>query len=404
MQQDHIFSPELEIETDTGAAPWRFETPKAVLDRIEREERFYEQIIAKEIKDPAVGEAWNSTRQQFKPLRAAYNNGLTNSSTTSEFKSHMSALTKSYQRGSLIRSDHPVAILLAHWAETDSAIAVRALLIFIRARFSIAQSPLASTWLRAGAVAEALSRGWLDQKPAIDASLTDFQNEWFNRFAATEKTQQETLIEQAELVAQLTEIKEAWGAGLKNISGESKALNEELKTSTSDFIATAKSDVEQFKQAYNSELALRAPARYWTFKAWAHRGVASMWLLLFSLGGAAGVMSVWYVWHMTVELSPKEITYYSYIPTLGTFIFAIWVLRLFSRQLISNLALSADASERVAMVKTFLALVEGNQAKDTDKAIILKELFRSSLRTTDDLAPPTILDIGNITKAIKGGG
>jgi hypothetical protein len=81
------------------------------------------------------------------------------------------------------------------------------------------------------------------------------------------------------------------------------------------------------------------------------------------------------------------------LPVIVPAFAAIWVLRILGRQLAESLAMMKDASERVTLVKTFLALMRDETAgnpvvRDEDRALILQALFRQSRITAVDDSPP----------------
>jgi hypothetical protein len=56
-----------------------------------------------------------------------------------------------------------------------------------------------------------------------------------------------------------------------------------------------------------------------------------------------------------------------------------WVTRILARILVSQIHLHSDASERVVMAMTYLALLRDNKGpKDEDRQLILQTLFRPS--------------------------
>jgi hypothetical protein len=75
--------------------------------------------------------------------------------------------------------------------------------------------------------------------------------------------------------------------------------------------------------------------------------------------------------------------------------FAFWFERIFVRLLLSQVHLYTDASERVVMAKTYIALLrEGQGMKDEDRRLILQALFRPAVTgiVKDDAIPPTVLE------------
>jgi hypothetical protein len=114
----------------------------------------------------------------------------------------------------------------------------------------------------------------------------------------------------------------------------------------------------------------------------------------------AGVLSVWHV--TLANHTGGDPAYTAFIPSIGAALLGAWFMRILSRQIISNLSLSSDADERVAMVKTYLALVQGGHAQEGDRGLILSSLFRTAARSSDDAAPPTIADaLGRVLRTDK---
>ena len=69
-------------------------------------------------------------------------------------------------------------------------------------------------------------------------------------------------------------------------------------------------------------------------------------------------------------------------------------MRIISRQLLVNFSFASDAGERVAMVKTFLALMQKPEhVSENDRVLILSALFRPSTKSDDDAAPPNWFDL-----------
>jgi hypothetical protein len=79
----------------------------------------------------------------------------------------------------------------------------------------------------------------------------------------------------------------------------------------------------------------------------------------------------------------------------------LWMLRLVVRLFLSQQHLGADARERTAMVKTYLALKEAGVApKDGDLTPVLVALFRPSSDgiVKDEAMPPVLAEILTRTK------
>lgn len=137
--------------------------------------------------------------------------------------------------------------------------------------------------------------------------------------------------------------------------------------------------MEALRKTFRDELALRAPAKYWTTKrdghfkwAWVTGGVSFV-----GIGGAAGALG-WQI-HELLAKTPTgtapEAWRLAVLALIG--VFTVWALRLVVRMFLSHLHLLTDAGERVVMVQTYLSLLEGDHlTSKEDRQLILQALFR----------------------------
>lgn len=150
----------------------------------------------------------------------------------------------------------------------------------------------------------------------------------------------------------------------------------------------------KLKKVYDTELGLRAPTIYWSDRArsqaWTASGYAGAFLLsmfvlayLFVAEGLPYLSAVAKDSNLLLAVLPVL------VPAFG----AVWILRILGRLLSESLALMRDANERRTLVMTFLALMKDDETgksvvKEEDRILILHALFRPSLPTTADDAPP----------------
>src|ERR1700752_388165 len=256
----------------------------------------------------------------------------------------------------------------------------------------ILKTPASAAWLRAGALATAWQEGWIDRGSAFETTLETVYRKWDERFDAKLVAINGTAQALTGELNAITEEKTKWQTRLV-----------EATEASATFIKAGGEKITAFESAYNQALALRAPTQYWRDKQRSHWMAAGGWFAAFAIGAVLSVIGVWYVLHVTVELrftGPETAPYTGFIPSIGAALLGAWFIRMFSRQMISNLALGADAGERVAMVKTYLALTEGGHASESDRGLILSSLFRTAAKTSDDAAPPTAADA--LAKFLKG--
>jgi len=190
-------------------------------------------------------------------------------------------------------------------------------------------------------------------------------------------------------------------AGARKTFWDESGLAEKKKSE--DWDRLLKRVDEEWKgklDVYNNQLALQAPAKYWTDKAAAH-GWASFWFsLAFTIILVIVLATFIYNDHGIASLAkdPGQKPIALLLAPIAIFAFAaIWVLRILGRQLSRHLQQREDARERQTMVKTFLALMnEKNSGKiitDNDRILILHALFRPSGAHTPDDAPPHWFDL-----------
>lgn len=137
--------------------------------------------------------------------------------------------------------------------------------------------------------------------------------------------------------------------------------------------------MEGLRKTFRVELALRAPAEYWSKKRKGHftwawvTGVASF----VGIGGATFGLG-WQIYALlnkTPVNTLPETWRLAVLALVG--VFTVWALRLVVRMFLSHLHLLTDAGERVVMVQTYLSLLEGDHlTSKEDRQLILQALFR----------------------------
>lgn len=156
-------------------------------------------------------------------------------------------------------------------------------------------------------------------------------------------------------------------------------------------------EMENLRKTFRESMTLRGPVEYWAAKAVRHEQKASSlmkWVfgLMAGLGAILGGVSIWVFWTLTDGKPDSwKVAVLVLVGVLG-----VWAIRLVVRMFLSHTHLAADAEERVTMVKTYLALLEGEKMPaDEDRKLVLAPLFRpaSDGMVKDEGLPHPMLEL-----------
>ena len=213
------------------------------------------------------------------------------------------------------------------------------------------------------------------------------------------KEVKQALAESREQLRSIEESHNVWDEKLGTLASEhEKGYTEQTEG--------VKKRLQEAETLFKEELRLRAPVEYWRKKKTAHLFTSIVAGVLFVVAIVAMLVllkdkfgSVLSILDAVAEHSKndKGITTASifFLGVVPAFL-VLWVLRLVSRVFLNNLALLADASERVAMTNTFLALMEEpDKVTEQDRILILQALFRPTATQggQDEGAPPHWFDV-----------
>jgi hypothetical protein len=132
------------------------------------------------------------------------------------------------------------------------------------------------------------------------------------------------------------------------------------------------------RRTFRESMTLRGPVEYWNSRAAVHEG-KSKELMKVVFGAMAmlalvlGCIATWVFFTLT-DGKPDawKVSVLVFVGVLG-----VWALRLVVRMFLSHMHLATDAAERVTMVMTYLALLEGEKMpSDEDRKLVLQPLFR----------------------------
>lgn len=155
--------------------------------------------------------------------------------------------------------------------------------------------------------------------------------------------------------------------------------------------------LKEIGDAYNSFMVLQAPVTYWEGEQTRHQRLTDYYGRRSAVFGvvvmAAVVFAVWLV--VGEETAIGKIPLWRIGALIAIVTGVIWIERILVRMYLSHAHLATDAGERVAMAKTYLALVrDGKVSDEKDRRVILDALFRKATTgiVRDDAAPPSLFE------------
>lgn len=186
-----------------------------------------------------------------------------------------------------------------------------------------------------------------------------------------------------------------------------------LKTQRQEFdtlVEKSETRLKTLEKLYEQELALRGPSRYWKKKAKGHMGRAVVAALVAGIFAVA--FAIYFLKQVTSILNPEvsapaliagghDVGYVQIVALVTLAFLGIWGLRVLVRLLLSQIHLATDANERSTMVTTYLALYRKGDITETERVLMLQNIFRPSATgvVSDDAAPPHWTDLV-VAKAI----
>jgi Family of unknown function (DUF6161) len=145
-----------------------------------------------------------------------------------------------------------------------------------------------------------------------------------------------------------------------------------------ELLGKHREEMDALRRAFKEAMALRAPVEYWQAKATNHSNEAKEWMALTfwsmaGLGLALGGIATWVF--LTLHDDKPDAWKVALLVLVG--VLGVWAVRLIVRMYLSHQHLATDAEERVTMIKTYLALLEGDKMpSDDDRKLVLTPLFR----------------------------
>lgn len=231
----------------------------------------------------------------------------------------------------------------------------------------------------AGLIAAAFARiaSWTstsatDDASAREAALTKVQSD----LVAAQSKWQEAM-HSAELAG--AELNKRFSQTSDEQTKQHEALLKKHHQELIEFVARANDKIKALEALFNQKIQLEAPVAYWRTKASVHWWAAFRWgvgaiaAILLPVGLFLGFSRELLNW---LVANNEKIGTHGLALLLIVAVFYLSFCRLVVRQYNTNRSLENDASERVVMAETFLALVQDKKIKDEERALVLAPLFR----------------------------
>lgn len=171
------------------------------------------------------------------------------------------------------------------------------------------------------------------------------------------------------------------GMKKSNVYKEQLEIRTTAKDRIDKLIADSKERIDAFEEFYETKIALLEPINYWKKKRWWHRVSTIIFALIFL--GYSGALA-WVVWGYIHSFEKGFEAFLDYwkdagLGALGVIALLIGLILAFSRIIYrlfaSQLHLWNDASERITMTETYLALAEKGHNKEEFMGALVNRLF-----------------------------
>jgi Family of unknown function (DUF6161) len=195
----------------------------------------------------------------------------------------------------------------------------------------------------------------------------------------------------SQLRVTISELKQAALTAADQIAADARSQLErqseghsKIQTEHSQTFEKLKMDIEGVTAAYEHQMQLQGPVRYWKLRAKQHQTSASRALMILIPYCLIAIVCLYFLYDSAATHLP---TIAEAVPLAALFkasAFAIlmttivfWIGRVLLRIFLSERHLYTDAQERTTMIMTFLSLVRKQAVEDKDRELILGALFRA---------------------------
>lgn len=228
--------------------------------------------------------------------------------------------------------------------------------------------------------------------------------------AAKAKIQKEALELRKSVEDQKAKHNETWNDLEKSASDNIENFKKETEVALQNVIKSSK----KLEDDYNTKFSLQAPASYWTEKANDHLKQSNKYRDAIGWVLGTGILTLIILVAVNINLDVIKfnandisslILEKIFSPLSGTIlvvvILVIWLSRILTKLMLSNIHLHEKAREKAVMTTTYLALAEANHVDEKEhKLLILESLFQqTNVGAIEDEGPQ--LPLGIISSLVK---
>jgi hypothetical protein len=231
-----------------------------------------------------------------------------------------------------------------------------------------------TTLARAVFEVELYRRGFNALDPATDA-LKALETEHRTAISNLDEARQNALISHRLFMESMT----------NNDAENQRAISEtnhQRAEAWSKLLSNGEDRLSRLETTYDAHMALSKPAAYWTRKRMQHR-IASGVLGVLLVAAMTGLSTLLYselnqlAPVLQAQLAGQKTATPLQLGTLVAFsTVGFWFVRILVKLFLSQIHLENDASERITMIRTYLALARGGKLKDDDLKAIVTAVFR----------------------------
>lgn len=399
-EQEETKLKRITIKTETGSK-W-FDDPDKLLAWVQQQRQLYgfhgniSQRYQMQQLFSTFDQSWSNLQKQITDGLRRFKNDTDNyNNRVEQFSNSFSSYITNKQ---LFTEEAPFAPFVQRQAEKSAELGLAALAV----AFDINVSPVDRKMYQGLQQADNYFAGSEDRikdeadslqqlKERWDEEQTKQRDNWVNEF---QQRIDEATLQNSKADGLISD----WQEQTETQTADLETHKTKFQSEYSDELDKARTELNNFKNYFEGDLALQAPVAYWKTQQASHNKKAMIY------GIALGVLTLIVLATIIVfaiyglDQTFKEIAVSKLFTAAAITTFGIWIIKIVANIFMSHLHLATDAQERRTMIHTYLALTrKGQGPKEEDRQLILQTLFRPS--TTDmvknDQGPTQLVDLIN---------